>query len=186
MLLNFKVSMISFVLLVVSSRTWCIELVIQADSIVVEDGDTLVISFADGKKRVQLMDIDAPEDTENAKFKVDMRRTGLDHDSLYSLGAIATQHLAKLIAGEESFTLRYQPGKRDRYGRLIGKLMANDGISLSERMVLNGYAIVTASVAENPSHPYVALQRNAQDEMRGLWGLLPKQTHLWAGTSFKP
>ncbi|MEW8461343.1 MAG: hypothetical protein AB2653_13640, partial [Candidatus Thiodiazotropha endolucinida] len=80
---------------------------IQAENITVEDGDTLIISFADGKERVQLMDIDAPEDTENAKFKLDMRRTGMDYDTLFSLGAIATQHLVKRITGEDSFTLQY-------------------------------------------------------------------------------
>ena len=91
------------------------------------------------------MDIDAPEDTENAKFKLDMRRTGLDYDTLFSLGAIATQHLLKLITGEDSFTLQYQPEKRDRYGRLVGTLTDKEGVSISERMVLNGYAIVKST-----------------------------------------
>lgn len=185
MRLNFKVFMICNLLLFASSGAWCSELTIQAENISVEDGDTLIISFADGKERVQLMDIDAPEDTENAKFKLDMRRTGMDYDTLFSLGAIATQHLVKLITGEDSFTLRYQPEKRDRYGRLLGILMDKEGVSVSERMVLNGYAIVKPTGAENPAHPYHALQRNAQEEMRGLWGLLPKQAQLWAGASLE-
>ncbi|MEW8461344.1 MAG: thermonuclease family protein, partial [Candidatus Thiodiazotropha endolucinida] len=79
----------------------------------------------------------------------------------------------------------YQPEKRDRYGRLLGILMDKEGVSVSERMVLNGYAIVKSTGAENPAHPYHALQRNAQEEMRGLWGLLPRQAQLWAGASLK-
>ncbi|MEW8509170.1 MAG: thermonuclease family protein [Candidatus Thiodiazotropha sp.] len=158
---------------------------IHSESILVEDGDTLIIDLPDGKQRVQLMNIDAPEDSENAKFKADLRRTGLDYDTLFSLGAIATQYLVKLITGTERFSLQYQPEKRDRYGRLIGNLKDHNGVSVSERMVLNGYAIANTTGGAETTHPYHALQRNAQEEMRGLWGLLPRQTQLWAGTSIK-
>ncbi|MBV2139250.1 MAG: hypothetical protein B6D72_02125 [gamma proteobacterium symbiont of Ctena orbiculata] len=182
--MNAKLFMLGILPMLFSSTGWCGELTIPVENILVEDGDTLVVELPDGRQRVQLIDIDAPEDSDNAKFKVDMRRTGLDYDTLYSLGAMATQHLGGLIDGGERFILRYEPERRDRYGRLIGDLMDEDGVSMSERMVANGYAIVMPRAAAGSAHPYHALQRNAQKEMQGLWGLLPRQAHLWAGASF--
>ncbi|MEW8027721.1 MAG: thermonuclease family protein [Candidatus Thiodiazotropha sp.] len=176
-------NLINVLLFFASSQSWSKELLLSADKIAVEDGDTLLISFDDGEKRVQLIDIDAPEDTDNAKFKVDMKRTGLDYDTLFSLGAIATKHLRKLLAEEDGFKLVYEPDRLDRYGRLLADLRDEAGVSISEKMVTNGYAIAKPLGEPNTPHPYVALQQQAQQEKRGLWGLLPKQTRLWSGSA---
>ena len=183
MLIKTTLNLIGLMLFFISCHSWSKELSVSADRITVEDGDTLLISFDDGVKRVQLIDIDAPEDTDNAKFKVDMKRTGLDYDTLYSLGAIATKHLRKLLAEEDGFELIYEPDRLDRYGRLLGDLKDMSGISISEKMVMNGYAIAKPSGMSNRPHPYAALQQQAQLEKRGLWGLLPKQTRLWSGSA---
>ncbi|MCU7846223.1 MAG: thermonuclease family protein [Candidatus Thiodiazotropha sp. (ex Monitilora ramsayi)] len=183
MLIKTTLNLMGLMLFFVASQSWSKELSVAADRITVEDGDTLLISFDDGVKRVQLIDIDAPEDTDNAKFKVDMKRTGLDYDTLYSLGAIATKHLRKLLAEDDGFKLVYEPDRLDRYGRLLGDLRDEEGVSISEKMVMNGYAIAKPSGKLNTPHPYVALQRRAQLEKRGLWGLLPKQTRLWSGSA---
>ena len=176
-------SLIGLLLVLISSHAWCNELLITPDSIEIEDGDTLSVRFSDGRNRVQLADIDAPEDRENAKFKLDIKRTGLDFESLIALGAIATGQLQKLLVGSDHLTLIYNPDKRDRYGRLIGELLDEEGISVSEKMVSEGYAVATPSKDSKSPHPYETLQREAERKKRGLWGLLPSQMQRWAGVT---
>lgn len=171
----------TLMLFLVSSHSFSNELLLSADKIAVEDGDTLLITFDDAVKRVQLLDIDAPENTENAKFKVDMQRTGLDHDTLYAMGTIAADYLAKLLAKGHSYKLIYQAERYDRYGRLLGELMDQAGVSISKKMIVDGYAIANPSQKLDAPHPYEALQLQAAEKKMGLWGLLPKQTQLWSG-----
>lgn len=170
-------------LLLLSSYAWSEEVLLKGDAIEVEDGDTLLVTFEDGVKRIQLIDIDAPEDKENPKFKVDQKRTGLDHDTLLSIGIIATNHLRKLLAGEDGFRLHYQPDNLDRYGRIPGELKREDGTSLNRQMVMNGYAIAKPSESSSTAHSYHALQQQARRDRKGLWGLLPQATQLWSGTT---
>lgn len=156
---------------------WAETLTLATDAIQVEDGDTLKITVADGVKRVQLIGIDAPEDTENPKFAVDRKRTGLSQESLLSLGIIATGHLKKLIAAGDDYELRWESDKPDKYGRTPGELFTQSGVSINTRMVEEGYAIALPGV----SSTLQSLQRQAERERRGLWGLLAKPTRLWAG-----
>ena len=156
---------------------WAETLTLSVDAIQVEDGDTLKVTVADGVKRVQLIGIDAPEDTENPKFVVDGKRTGLSHETLLSLGIIATGHLKKLIAADGEYELRWESDKPDKYGRLLGELFTLSGVSINARMVDEGYAI--ALPGGTPT--LQSMQRQAKSERRGLWGLLAKPTRLWAG-----
>lgn len=171
------------VLLLASSQSWCKELLLNGEEIAVEDGDTLLITIEGAEERIQLIDIDAPEDVENAKFKLDLRRTGLDHDTLYSLGVIASNHMAKLLSGEGGYRLSYEPERRDRYGRLLGDLTNEAGVSLGRQMITDGYAIAKPSQISKRPHPYETLQLQAVEKKMGLWGLLPEQTRLWSGAA---
>ncbi|MCG8486443.1 MAG: thermonuclease family protein [Chromatiales bacterium] len=158
-------------------QSWAEPLMISVDAIQVEDGDTLKITVADGVERVQLIGIDAPEDTENPKFAADSRRTGLSQETLLSLGIIATGHLKKLITAGYGYELRWEPEKPDKYGRLPGELFTQSGVSINARMVEEGYAIALPGA----SSTLQSLQRQAESERRGLWGVLAKPTRLWAG-----
>jgi len=153
------------------------DMTLQGSAIEVEDGDTLLVTFPAGVKRIQLTGIDAPESTENPKFAVDLKRTGLTYESLMSLGVIATEHLRKLVRDGQGYSLRYDPDKLDKYGRIPGELFTAAGISINESMVADGYAIAIAPSEEALS----PLQQQSEKEKRGLWGLLPKPTRAWAG-----
>ena len=150
---------------------------VDAEAIQVEDGDTLSVKLAEGVRRVQLIGIDAPEDTENPKFKVDRKRTGLSQETLLSLGIIATARLKKIIAGDGVYELRWMSPNPDKYGRMPGELFTLSGTSVNARMVEEGYAI--ALPGESTS--FQSLQQQAEIERRGLWGVLAKPTRLWAG-----
>ncbi len=145
----------------------------------VEDGDTLLIVIDGEEQRVQLAGIDAPEDADNPKLEKDFQRTGLAREELLSLGRSATEHLRRLTKIGGPYTLEYKPDNRDRYGRLSGDVIDVRGRSLSATLVSAGYAIVSRDGAE-ALHPLAA---EAQRQNRGLWGLAPEATGLWAGTS---
>ncbi len=153
------------------------EAVLTAGNIQVEDGDTLRI-FIDGREqRVQLAGIDTPEDADNPKLQRDMARTGLSRERLVALGRSATEYLRKLLETGAPHTLHYAPEKRDRYGRLSVELADTKGRSVGETLVADGYAVASRDASSN----LLELQSTAQRERRGLWGLEPETTALWAG-----
>jgi micrococcal nuclease len=158
----------------------------NADEVEVEDGDTLLVKIENQTQRVQLIGVDAPEDSENPKFKVDLQRTALDHDSLISLGLMATNHLRELIAGRERIELQYQPGERDRYGRLQGEWLDYSGHSLNQTMIADGYAVTTLDESDSRRPQWIESQKQAFEQKLGLWGLLPKPAQLWAGKYLQP
>jgi endonuclease YncB( thermonuclease family) len=77
---------------------------LQGKVVKVADGDTVTIVDDSGKKhRIRLMGIDAPEEDQ-------------------SYGDVSTQGLAEVVSGK-TVTINYE--KRDRYKRIIGKVLVN-------------------------------------------------------------
>ena len=156
---------------------WSATVEIPGEAIQVEDGDTLLITVADEVRRIQLSGIDAPEDKDNPKFAVDLKRTGLSRETLMSLGATATGHLESLIVDDQNYTLRYDADNPDKYGRLPGELFTPSGDSINERMVKDGYAVALPG----ESAELLSLQQQAEAERKGLWGPSEDAARLWAG-----
>ncbi len=146
---------------------------VQVPLVEVEDGDTLLVMLNGAPTRIQLAGIDAPEDKPNPKFNLDLRRTGLPAEKLLALGRAATLYLRKLAPPGSTLTLDGDLHKKDRYGRIVLTVRTADGRSLNERMVADGYAR-----ALGPA--YLALQKEAQQNHRGLWGSHPDATRAWA------
>lgn len=153
------------------------ELMLVPGTVEVEDGDTLLIEIDGSRQRVQLTGIDAPEDTDNPKLQRDLVRTGLDPERLLALGRRSSQHLRGLIESGSPHSLAYEPERLDRYGRLVGELRDNLGNSLAEAMISAGYAMAGRDAPER----FQVLQVEAKREGKGLWGLEPQATALWAG-----
>ncbi len=157
---------------------------VTLDSVEAEDGDTLLVELDGKAERVQLAGIDAPEDTDNAKLQRDTSRTGLDAETLLALGRAATAHLRELVAGGGPFALTYDPGQRDRYGRLTAEISGAGSRSLSDAMLADGYAMVLAppgGAAPPSADASLALEREAIEQGRGLWGADRDLTLAWSG-----
>ena len=158
------------------------ERLLPLSDIQVEDGDTLIVNIDGKTQRVQLAGIDAPEDIDNPKLQVDLKRTKLEKDKLLLLGQVATEQLRFLIKTEAPFILHFNPHKRDRYGRLPGDIVNSAGQSISALMIHNGYAVATTrSTRPELIKRLKPLQQKAQQEGKGLWGLYSKASRLWAG-----
>ncbi len=84
----------------------------------ITDGDTLYVLDANYKEhKIRLAGIDAPERKQ-------------------AYGLASRKHLASVVAGQQ-VTVEYQ--KRDRYGRIVGKVLL-DGIDVCLEQVKAGFA----------------------------------------------
>lgn len=138
---------------------------VHADTLVgkvvrILDGDTVEVLDAQKRThRVRLSAIDAPELKQ-------------------PFGAKAKRVLSDLVAGE---TLTIEWHKRDRYDRLIGKLVL-DGVDVNLALVRAGYAHwYRAFAGEQSPHDrrlYEAAETAARSEGAGLWSD-PRPTPPW-------
>ncbi|RLJ18028.1 hypothetical protein DJ031_12015 [bacterium endosymbiont of Escarpia laminata] len=149
----------------------------------VEDGDTLVVEFAGGAERIQLAGIDAPEDTPNPKLQRDVQRTGLSEDVLLSIGDVSTSHLKSLVSPGQQVLLSGNLNRRDKYGRISLVVMDDQGNSLNEKMVADGYAVVLNRYPLDSIFRDQLKQRESEaiKQKRGLWGEYRETTMRWSG-----
>ncbi len=149
----------------------------------IEDGDTIVVLLDGEPARLQLRGIDAPEDVENAKLQRDRKVTGLTPAALLPLGHSATRHLRSLVRPGEILEVSADFERKDRYGRILAVVKTADGRSLNERMVQDGYAVVTR-YGELEAALKARLERAESEAVaskRGLWGEAPEAALSWSG-----
>lgn len=156
--------------------------ILSVENIQVEDGDTIIVLIGSDSYRIQLAGIDAPEDTENPKLNVDIKRTKLEKQDLLDMGMLATRHLRFLVSQNRPFKLHFDPAKKDRYGRIPGDIVTAGRLSLSELMLSDGFAIVTTHSTSNELIKQLQpLQSKARSEKKGLWGNNSVASDAWAG-----
>ncbi|EAA9461461.1 hypothetical protein EIP56_06120 [Salmonella enterica] len=125
-----------------------LNLEIQGKVIRVLDGDTIeVLQDKQDKKpvRIRLANIDVPEKKQ-------------------AFGSWSTSQLKTLVAGKQVIV---SYSHKDRYGRVIGRVFTTNGTEASRFMVKSGAAWVYERYNADESLP--ALQREAQEQKRGLW-----------------
>lgn len=135
-----------------------------------EDGDTLVVMANGADLRIQLLGIDAPEDTANPKLERDLQRTGLEAETLLKLGRQATAHLQQLV-GKAEVKLQGDLTAKDRYGRVPMVVLNKQGRSLNDAMLEDGYAMVAGrtSAAAADIQRWQEMEQSAVSERRGIW-----------------
>ncbi|HDN7368046.1 TPA: thermonuclease family protein [Salmonella enterica subsp. enterica serovar Chester] len=118
---------------------------IQGKVIRVLDGDTIEVLQDKKPVRIRLANIDAPEKKQ-------------------AFGRWSANQLKALLAAQP-VTVTYT--QTDRYGRIIGRVFTTNGTEASRFMVQSGAAWVYERYNTDKSLP--ALQREAQEQKRGLW-----------------
>lgn len=119
----------------------------------VVDGDTIRI----GDERIRLIGVDTPE-----SVKPDT--------PVQCFAKEASAFTERFVEGRR-VKLEYDAERRDRYGRTLAYVRrASDGAFLNAELVARGYAQVL-TVPPNVKHAsrFLALQRRAREERRGLW-----------------
>ena len=169
-------------LLLLSGSAFSAEIAASYTVQFVEDGDTLLVDINGESQRVQLLGIDAPENTLNPKLTLDIEKTELSKDQLLPLGEAAAQHLQGLVPIGSKVSFNADLTKKDRYGRLPAIVMSADGRSLTEAMVQDGYAIPLEQ-KEQDDEAYMRrldrLERFSRKSQNGLWGSHAEIVHKW-------
>lgn len=118
----------------------------SAKVIAVMDGDTVLILRAGHKpEKVRMLNIDAPEKSQ-------------------PYGRQSQQALATMVLKRQA---EVQITAHDQYGRLLGQISV-DGRNINEEQVKQGMAWEYSGYHSNRA--YIALQSEAQQARRGLWG----------------
>jgi endonuclease YncB( thermonuclease family) len=138
---------------------------LQGRVVKVADEDTVTIVDDSGKKhRIRLMGIDAPEKDQ-------------------SYGDVSTQRLVELVSGK-TVTIEYE--KRDRYKRIIGKVLVDPPgdifclaldcvkkVDVGLEQIMAGlawhYKKYQSQQEENDRRAYSEAEINARSERIGLW-----------------
>ena len=124
----------------------------------VSDGDTVfVLDQHRSSRKIWLLGIDAPQ----------LRQHYGEH---------SRQNLIKLVANEY---VNVEYGKRDRYGRIIGKLL-KEGLDINLQQVRDGYAWHYKLKADEQSRQDFAVYSNAEKEAK------QKRKGLWSSASIPP
>ena len=133
-----------FSLLLISISTYSAEIIGKV--IGVSDGDTITVSddMDQGKFRIRLDKIDAPEKKQ-------------------AFGNIAKQYLSSLVFGKK-VSIRYK--SIDHYGRISG-IVFLDGTEINLQMVQNGYAWHYSHFDQTPA--YIEAEKQARSKKKGLW-----------------
>ena len=150
----------------------------------VEDGDTVVAQIEGKTERLQLIGIDAPEDTDNAKLQRDRKVTGLSAERLLVMGAQSSVHLRGLLPVGTAVSISGNLKQRDRYGRIPVVLHTDGEASINETMVADGYAVVLGRYPLNSGlkSRLQALESAAIAGNKGLWdGEYRHSTAAWSG-----
>ncbi|WP_457664778.1 thermonuclease family protein [Thiolapillus sp.] len=153
----------------------------QVELVKVEDADTLVVKLDGREDRIQLLGVDAPEDTQNPKLKVDMARTGLSADELLPLGHEATEYLRALTKPDDTLLLSGDRKKRDRYGRIAAEVRMANGLSINTTLVAAGYArpLKPETLPEDMHKRLQQAWQQASRQKLGLWASQPARFEAW-------
>ena len=129
--------------------------------VAVTDGDTIKVLDNNGvQHKIRLAGIDAPEKAQ-------------------PFGNASRKHLASLVAGKD---VRVETTKKDRYGRVLGKVWVQPGdcpdcgktLNANHAQILSGMAWWYRDYARDQSPQDRARYKSAVDEARkrklGLWG----------------
>lgn len=123
----------------------------------VVDGDTLDLTFADGRsERLRLIGVDTPETV---------------HPTIgEEPGGREASYFTKEALAGKTVLVEFDAEERDRYGRLLGYVYTTDGAMFNAVLVDRGFAEV-ATFPPNVRYVnvFTALQQGAREAKVGLW-----------------
>lgn len=120
--------------------------VFEGKVISIKDGDTFEVLYDGQPERVRLAEIDCPEKSQ-------------------PFGNNAKQYASDLCFGK--MVTVTSSGKRDRYGRVVGTVVTQDGINVNEALVSAGLAWHYKDYSE--SDELAAIEQHARLNKAGLW-----------------
>ena len=141
------------------------------------DGDGIILEDIVSKKEfeVRLYGIDAPEISYCNKIKKDEIQLQVPAALLIKLGYLSFNFLKDQVnLGDVCTLVQEQNNLVDKYGRLLGYLILNDGKVLNEIMVKEGYAKPYNDVFCEMLPMYQEWNLQAKNSSKGLYSIVNK------------
>ena len=141
------------------------------------DGDGIILEDIVSKKEfeVRLYGIDAPEINYCKKIKKDEIELQVPAALLIKLGYLSFNFLKDQVnLGDVCTLVQEQNNLVDKYGRLLGYLILNDGRVLNEIMIKEGYAKPYNEVFCEMLPMYQELNLQAKNSSKGLYSIVNK------------
>ena len=141
------------------------------------DGDGIILEDIVSKKEfeVRLYGIDAPEINYCKKIKKDEIELQVPAALLIKLGYLSFNFLKDQVSlGDVCTLVQEQNNLVDKYGRLLGYLILNDGRVLNEIMIKEGYAKPYNDVFCEMLPMYQEWNLQAKNSSKGLYSIVNK------------
>ena len=141
------------------------------------DGDGIILEDIVSKKEfeVRLYGIDAPEINYCKKIKKDEIELQVPAALLIKLGYLSFNFLKDQVnLGDFCTLIQEQNNLVDKYGRLLGYLILNDGRVLNEIMIKEGYAKPYNEVFCEMLPMYQEWNLQAKNSSKGLYSIVNK------------
>ena len=141
------------------------------------DGDGIILEDIVSKKEfeVRLYGIDAPEINYCNKIKKDEIELQVPAALLIKLGYLSFNFLKDQVSlGDVCTLVQEQNNLVDKYGRLLGYLILNDGRVLNEIMIKEGYAKPYNEVFCEMLPMYQEWNLQAKNSSKGLYSIVNK------------
>jgi micrococcal nuclease len=141
------------------------------------DGDGIILEDIVSKKEfeVRLYGIDAPETNYCNKIKKDEIELQVPAALLIKLGYLSFNFLKDQVnLGDVCTLVQEQNNLVDKYGRLLGYLILNDGRVLNEIMIKEGYAKPYNEVFCEMLPMYQEWNLQAKNSSKGLYSIVNK------------
>ena len=139
------------------------------------DGDGIILEDIISKKEyeVRFYGIDAPEMSYCNKIKKDEKELHIPAALLIKLGHLSFKFLKDQVKlGDFCTLVQEQNNLVDKYGRLLGYLILNNGTVLNEIMIKEGYAKPYNDVYCEMLPLYQELNLDAKTNLKGLYSLV--------------
>lgn len=135
----------------------------------VVDGDTIYVSVSRRREKVRLIGIDTPEVYPGEKLSRDVRSAGTSRAAIQALGRLSSEFTKRRLDGR-NVGLETDVEKRDQYGRLLAYVWVS-GQLFNMIILREGYAqVYTFPPNVKYAELFLACQREARENGRGLWG----------------
>jgi len=141
------------------------------------DGDGIILEDIVSKKEfeVRLYGIDAPEINYCKKIKKDEIELQVPATLLIKLGYLSFNFLKDQVnLGDVCTLVQEQNNLVDKYGRILGYLILNDGRVLNEIMIKEGYAKPYNEVFCEMLPMYQEWNLQAKNSSKGLYSIVNK------------